>query len=102
MGVVRLLYGQPRDSRSILYRAKKLIHHRKGISRLLRIHTRFFYDYWGLSLLGYRDRDVKLVIQFNMLLSLRKFGAILQIPYITSWLTQVTLYLNFAVLIHHL
>ena len=52
VGVVRLLYGQPRNSRSMPYRAKRFLHHRKGTSQLWKTHTRYFCDYCGLFVRG--------------------------------------------------
>jgi hypothetical protein len=100
VGVVRLLYGQPRNSRSIAYKDKKLIHRRKGTSRLWRTNTLF-----SMIILGFLFENKSAgawSCWLSLPPSLRMFGAILQIPYIILWLSQGTFYLNFPVLIHHL
>ena len=96
----RLLYGQPRNSRSRTYKDKKLIHSRKGTIRLWRTNTLF-----SMTILGFLFENKSAgawCCWLNPPLSLRMFGAILQIPYIILWLSQGTFYLNFPVLIHHL
>ena len=58
VGMVRLLYGQPRNSSSIPYRAKRFLHHHQGTSRLWRTHTHTHTQDFSITIAGFLFGDI--------------------------------------------